>query len=75
MEGATAGFAFASGMAAYIQQWLLIEIWNHIVSSVVFWATHSLFINYFPKWNIQTSYFDINKPELVSSHRIQRFFC
>jgi cystathionine beta-lyase/cystathionine gamma-synthase len=33
MEGATAGFAFASGMAAYIQQWLLIEIWNHIVSS------------------------------------------
>jgi cystathionine beta-lyase/cystathionine gamma-synthase len=22
MEGATAGFAFASGMAAYIQRWL-----------------------------------------------------
>jgi O-succinylhomoserine sulfhydrylase len=24
-----------------------------------------LFINYFPKWNIQTSYFDINQPETI----------
>jgi O-succinylhomoserine sulfhydrylase len=37
------------------------------VSSSVFGATHSLFINYFPKWNIQTSYFDINKPETIES--------
>jgi O-succinylhomoserine sulfhydrylase len=28
---------------------------------------HTLFINYFPKWNIQTSYFDINKPETIES--------
>jgi O-succinylhomoserine sulfhydrylase len=33
----------------------------------VFWGDTSLFINYFPKWNIQTSYFDINKPETIES--------
>jgi O-succinylhomoserine sulfhydrylase len=54
MEGATAGFAFASGMAAVYSTMAFIEIWNHIVSSSsVFGATHSLFINYFPKWNIK----------------------
>jgi O-succinylhomoserine sulfhydrylase len=26
-----------------------------------------LFVNYFPKWNIQTSYFDINEPETIES--------
>jgi hypothetical protein len=26
----------------------------------VFWATHSLFVNYFPNGIYQTSYFDIN---------------
>jgi O-succinylhomoserine sulfhydrylase len=46
----------------------LLNSGDHIVSSSsVFGATHSLFINYFPKWNIQTSYFDINKPETIES--------
>jgi O-succinylhomoserine sulfhydrylase len=79
MEGATAGFAFASGMAAvYSTMAALLKSGDHIVSSSsVFGATHSLFINYFPKWNIQTSYFDINKPETIESFitPIQRFFC
>jgi O-succinylhomoserine sulfhydrylase len=69
MEGAVAGFAFASGMAAvYSTMAALLQSGDHIVSSSsVFGATHSLFINYFPKWNIQTSYFDINKPETIES--------
>jgi O-succinylhomoserine sulfhydrylase len=69
MEGAEAGFAFASGMAAvYSTLAALLNSGDHIVSSSsVFGATHSLFINYFPKWNIETSYFDINKPETIES--------
>lgn len=69
MEGAKAGFAFASGMAAvYSTMAALLKSGDHIVSSSsVFGATHSLFVNYFPKWNIQTSYFDINEPETIES--------
>lgn len=67
MEGAAAGFAFSSGMAAvYSTMAALLSSGDHIVSSSsVFGATHSLFVNYFPKWNIQTSYFDINQPETI----------
>jgi O-succinylhomoserine sulfhydrylase len=56
----------------------LLKSGDHIVSSSsVFGATHSLFVNYFPKWNIQTSYFDINEPETIESFitLTQRFFC
>ncbi|MEZ7516340.1 trans-sulfuration enzyme family protein [Flavobacterium frigidarium] len=69
MEGAKAGFAFASGMAAvYSTMAALLKSGDHIISSSsVFGATHSLFMNYFPKWNIETSYFDINKPETIES--------
>ena len=69
MEGAEAGFAFASGMAAVYSTFAaLLKSGDHIVSaSSVFGATHSLFMKYFPKWNIQTSYFDINKPGTIES--------
>ena len=69
MEGAEAGFAFASGMAAVYSTFAaLLKSGDHIVSaSSVFGATHSLFMKYFPKWNIETSYFDINKPETIES--------
>ena len=69
MEGAQAGFAFASGMAAvYSALAALLNSGDHIVSAgSVFGATHSLFINYFPKWGIETSYFDINKQETIES--------
>jgi O-succinylhomoserine sulfhydrylase len=57
-----------SGMAAVYSTMAALLKFDHIVSSSsVFGATHSLFINYFPKWNIQTSYFDINKPETIES--------
>lgn len=69
MEGAESGFAFASGMAAvYSTLAALLSSGDHVVSaSSIFGATHSLFINYFPKWGIETSYFDINKPETIES--------
>ena len=69
MEGAESGFAFASGMAAvYSTLAALLNSGDHIVSaSSVFGATHSLFVNYFPKWGIETSYFDIDKPETIES--------
>jgi O-succinylhomoserine sulfhydrylase len=69
MEGAEAGYAFATGMAAVYSTFAaLLNSGDHIVSaSSVFGSTHTLFTTYFPKWNIQTSYFDINKPETIES--------
>ncbi|AWG21264.1 O-succinylhomoserine sulfhydrylase [Flavobacterium faecale] len=69
MEGAESGFAFASGMAAvYSTLAALLNSGDHVVSAgSVFGATHSLFVNYFPKWGIETTYFDIDKPETIES--------
>jgi O-succinylhomoserine sulfhydrylase len=63
MEGAAAGFALHQVWQRCIPLCALLNSGDHIVSSSGFGATHSLFINYFPKWNIQTSYFDINQPD------------
>ena len=67
MEGAEAGFAFASGMAAVYSTFVaLLESGDHIVSAKsIFGSTHSLFTQFFPKWNISTSYFDINDLDAV----------
>ncbi|WP_456376363.1 trans-sulfuration enzyme family protein [Lutibacter sp.] len=69
MEGAEDGYAFATGMAAVFSTFAaLLNSGDHIVSArSVFGSTHTLFTTYFPKWNIQTSYFDINKPEEIES--------
>jgi O-succinylhomoserine sulfhydrylase len=69
MEGAEDGFAFATGMAAVYSTFAtLLNANDHILSaSSVFGSTHTLFTKYFPKWNITTSYFDINKPETIES--------
>jgi len=69
MEGAEAGYAFATGMAAIFSTFgALLESGDHIVSArSVFGSTHTLFTKYLPKWNISTSYFDINKPETIET--------
>lgn len=69
MEGAEAGYAFATGMAAIFSTFAaLLDSGDHIVSSrSVFGSSHALFTKYLPKWNIQTSYFDVNKVEEVES--------
>ena len=69
MEGAEAGYAFATGMAAVFSTMAtLLNSGDHIVSArSVFGSTHGLFIRYFPKWNISHSYFNINEPETIES--------
>lgn len=63
MEGAEEGVAFASGMGAVFGTFAtFLNTGDHIISArAVFGSTHSLFTKYFPKWGIQTSYFDVNQ--------------
>ncbi|TPN85912.1 trans-sulfuration enzyme family protein [Aquimarina algicola] len=63
LEGAEDGYAFATGMAAVFSTFAaLLDAGDHIVSArSVFGSTHSLFTKYFPKWNIETSYFNIDE--------------
>jgi O-succinylhomoserine sulfhydrylase len=61
MEGAPDGCAFATGMAAVFGTFAaLLNSGDHILSArAVFGSTHGLFTKFFPKWNIETTYFDI----------------
>ncbi|MEM8845681.1 MAG: aminotransferase class I/II-fold pyridoxal phosphate-dependent enzyme [Bacteroidota bacterium] len=69
MEGAESGFAFASGMAAVFSTFAaLLNSGDHIISAKsIFGSTHSLFTQFFPKWNISTSYFDIDDLERIDT--------
>ena len=69
MEGAEAGYAFASGMAAVFSTFAaLLNSGDHIVScQSVFGSTHSLFTKFFPNWNIETSYFKVDQLDVVES--------
>jgi O-succinylhomoserine sulfhydrylase len=60
MEGVEDGVAFASGMSAiYTTFAALLSSGNHILSCrAVFGSTHTLYTQFFPKWNIEHSYFD-----------------
>ncbi len=69
MEGAESGYAFATGMAAIFSTFgALLNSGDHIVSvRSVFGSTHSLFTKYLPKWNIETSYFNVNDVDEIES--------
>ncbi|MCB0449870.1 MAG: aminotransferase class I/II-fold pyridoxal phosphate-dependent enzyme [Confluentibacter sp.] len=69
MEGAEAGYAFATGMSAVFSTFAaLLKSGDHIVSArSIFGSTHSLFTKYLPKWQITTSYFNSNEPETIES--------
>ncbi len=69
MEGAESGYAFATGMSAVFSTFAaLLNSGDHIVSSrSVFGSTHSLFIKFLPKWNINTSYFKINEVDKIEN--------
>lgn len=69
MEGAESGYAFASGMAAVFSTFAtLLDAGDHVVScSSVFGATHGLFTKYFPKWNIECSYFNVDDVDKIES--------
>lgn len=69
MEGAETGYAFATGMAAVYSTFAaLLNSGDHILScQSVFGATHALFTKYFPKWNIETTYFKAENADKVES--------
>ena len=69
MEGAEAGYAFATGMSAIFSSFAaLLNAGDHIVSCrSVFGSTHSMFTKYLPKWNIETSYFKVDEIDIVES--------
>ena len=70
MEGAESGYAFATGMAAIFSTFgALLNSGDHILScQSVFGSTHTLFTKYFPKWNIETTYFKAEEAENVEKY-------
>ncbi len=69
MEGAEAGFAFASGMAAVFSTFAaLLDSGDHVLSARnIFGSTHTLFTQFFPRWQITHSYFRIDELDGVES--------
>ena len=67
MERAEDGVTFSSGMGAVFGTFAaLLNAGDHIISSrSVFGSTHSLFTKYFPKWDINTSYFNIDQIDQI----------
>ena len=69
MEEAEDGVSFATGMGAVFGTFAaLLNSGDHIVSArSIFGSTHSLFTKFLPKWNIETSYFNITDMESVET--------
>ncbi len=69
MEGAEDGFAFASGMAAVFSTFAaLLNSGDHIISArSIFGSTHSLFTEFFPRWQIEHSYFHPDRLEEIDA--------
>ncbi|MEM8764944.1 MAG: aminotransferase class I/II-fold pyridoxal phosphate-dependent enzyme [Bacteroidota bacterium] len=67
MEGAEDGFAFASGMSAVFSTFAaLLNSGDHILSArSIFGSTHTLFTQFFPKWEINSSFFDIHNLDSI----------
>lgn len=68
LEGAEDGIATGTGMAAIFSTFMtFLSAGDHIVSaSAVFGSTHTILTKYLPKWGIEHSYFDMNKPESIA---------
>ena len=66
LECAEDGYSFATGMAAIYSTFVaLLNSGDHILScQSVFGSTHTLFTKYFPKWNIETTYFKAGETDL-----------
>ena len=65
LEGAEAGYATASGMAAVFASFMaLLNTGDHVLSSSsIFGSTHTLFTKFLPKWGITHTYAKVDKPE------------
>jgi O-succinylhomoserine sulfhydrylase len=69
LEGAEDGIATATGMAAISATFMtFLAKGDHIISaSAVFGSTHTILTKYLPKWGIEYSYFDMNRPEDIEA--------
>lgn len=68
LEGAEAGVATGTGMAAIFSTFMtFLKQGDHILSaSAIFGSTHTILTKYLPKWGIESSYFDMTKPETIA---------
>ena len=68
LEGAEDGIATGTGMAAVFSTFMtFLSKGDHIISaSAVFGSTHTILTKYLPKWGIESSYFDMSKPETIA---------
>lgn len=69
LEGAEAGVATASGMSAIFASFMaLLKQGDHLLScSAIFGSTHTVITKYLPKYGIEYSYFQADKPETWES--------
>ena len=69
LENAETGIATATGMAAVFGTFMaFLKTGDHIVSAAaVFGSTHTILTKYLPKWGIDYSYFDMDKPETIEA--------
>lgn len=69
LEGAEDGVATGTGMAAIFATFMtFLSKGDHIISaSAIFGSTHTILTKYLPKWGIESSYFDMNKPESIEA--------
>lgn len=69
LELAEDGYATASGMSAIFASFMaLMNAGDHLLSaSSIFGSTHTVITKFLPKWGIEYTYFDINKPETVEA--------
>ncbi len=69
LENAETGIATATGMAAVFGTFMaFLKAGDHIISAAaVFGSTHTILTKYLPKWGIDYSYFDMDKPETIEA--------
>ncbi|MFN4286468.1 MAG: O-succinylhomoserine sulfhydrylase [Lacibacter sp.] len=69
LEGAEAGIATGTGMAAVFSTFMaFLNQGDHIISaSAVFGSTHTILTKYLGRWGISYSYFDMNQPETIEA--------
>lgn len=69
LEGAEAGVATGTGMAAVFSTFMtFLSQGDHILSaSAVFGSTHTILTKYLPKWGIESSYFEMTRPETLEA--------
>lgn len=65
LEGAEAGYATASGMSAIFASFMaLMKQGDHLlVCNAIFGSTHTVITKYLPKFGIEYTYFEADKPE------------